>query len=52
MAFKKGPCVGAPVSSETAGRFTLEDVESVCTSSVLSAAETLDMLTSLVDRLR
>jgi DNA-binding CsgD family transcriptional regulator len=33
-----------------AGRFTLEDVESVCTSDDLSAPEVLDMLTSLVDK--
>ena len=33
-----------------AGRFTLEDVESVCASAELSATETLDMLTSLVDK--
>ena len=33
-----------------AGRFTLEDVESVCTSEDLAAPEMLDMLTSLVDK--
>ncbi len=33
-----------------AGRFTLEDVESVCTSADLSAAEVLDTMTSLVDK--
>jgi predicted ATPase/DNA-binding CsgD family transcriptional regulator len=33
-----------------AGRFTLEDVESVCTSEHLAAPEMLDMLTSLVDK--
>jgi predicted ATPase/DNA-binding CsgD family transcriptional regulator len=33
-----------------AGRFTLEDVESVCTFDDLSAPEVLDMLTSLVDK--
>src|SRR5712691_11600126 len=33
-----------------AGPFTLEDVESVCTSDDLSAPEVLDMLTSLVDK--
>ena len=33
-----------------AGRFTLEDVESVCTSDDLSPPEVLDMLTSLVDK--
>ena len=33
-----------------AGRFTLEDVESVCTSDDLSAPEVLDMMTSLVDK--
>jgi predicted ATPase/DNA-binding CsgD family transcriptional regulator len=33
-----------------AGRFTLEDVESVCTSNDLSAPEVLDTLTSLVDK--
>ncbi|HYT12957.1 MAG TPA: LuxR C-terminal-related transcriptional regulator [Candidatus Nitrosopolaris sp.] len=33
-----------------AGRFTLEDVESVCTSNGVAAAETLDLLASLVDK--
>ncbi len=33
-----------------AGRFTLEDVESVCTFDNLPAPEVLDMLTSLVDK--
>ena len=33
-----------------AGRFTLEDVESVCTSDDLPALGVLDMLTSLVDK--
>src|SRR5205807_5819577 len=33
-----------------AGRFTLEDVESVCTSEDQAAPEMLDMLTSLVDK--
>jgi predicted ATPase/DNA-binding CsgD family transcriptional regulator len=33
-----------------AGRFTLDDVESVCTFDDLSAPEVLDMLTSLVDK--
>ncbi len=33
-----------------AGRFTLEDVESVCTSDDLSAADVLDTMTSLVDK--
>jgi predicted ATPase/DNA-binding CsgD family transcriptional regulator len=33
-----------------AGRFTLEDVESVCTFDDLSTPEVLDMLTSLVDK--
>src|SRR5256886_604021 len=33
-----------------AGRFTLEDVESVCTSDELSAADVLDTMTSLVDK--
>jgi predicted ATPase/DNA-binding CsgD family transcriptional regulator len=33
-----------------AGRFILEDVESVCTFDDLSAPEVLDMLTSLVDK--
>ncbi len=33
-----------------AGRFTLEDVESVCMFEDLSAPEVLDMLTSLVDK--
>jgi len=33
-----------------AGRFTLEDVESVCTSDDLPAAEVLDTMTSLVDK--
>src|SRR3989449_4227387 len=33
-----------------AGRFTLEDVEAVCTSDDLPAAEVLDTMTSLVDK--
>lgn len=33
-----------------AGRFTLEDVESVCRSEDLAASEMLDILTSLVDK--
>jgi predicted ATPase/DNA-binding NarL/FixJ family response regulator len=33
-----------------AGRFTLEDVESVCTSGELPAARQLDVLSSLVDK--
>src|SRR3989441_3992271 len=33
-----------------AGRFTLEDVEAVCTSDNLPAAEALDTMTSLVDK--
>ncbi len=33
-----------------AGRFTLDDVESVCTSDDLSPLEVLDLLTSLVDK--
>jgi predicted ATPase/DNA-binding CsgD family transcriptional regulator len=33
-----------------AGRFTLEDVESVCTSDDVPAARALDLLSSLVDR--
>jgi len=33
-----------------AGRFTLEDVESVCTSDDVPAAHTLDLLSSLVDK--
>jgi len=33
-----------------AGRFTLEDVESVCASDDLPAAEVLDTMTSLVDK--
>jgi predicted ATPase/DNA-binding CsgD family transcriptional regulator len=33
-----------------AGRFTLEDVESVCTSEDVPAAEALDVLSSLVDK--
>src|SRR6202521_2639723 len=33
-----------------AGRFTLDDVESVCTFDDLSAPEVLDMLTSVVDK--
>jgi predicted ATPase/DNA-binding CsgD family transcriptional regulator len=33
-----------------AGRFTLEDVESVCTSEDMPAAEALDVLSSLVDK--
>src|ERR1039458_8021921 len=33
-----------------AGRFTLEDVESVCTSQDVPAAQALDLLSSLVDK--
>jgi predicted ATPase/DNA-binding CsgD family transcriptional regulator len=33
-----------------AGRFTLEDVESVCTSEDVPAAQALDLLSSLVDK--
>jgi predicted ATPase/DNA-binding CsgD family transcriptional regulator len=33
-----------------AGRFTLEDVEAVCTSDDVPAAQVLDLLSSLVDR--
>jgi predicted ATPase/DNA-binding CsgD family transcriptional regulator len=33
-----------------AGRFTLEDVEAVCTSSDVAAADALDLLSSLVDK--
>ncbi len=33
-----------------AARFTLEDVESVCTDDELSATDTLDLLSSLVDK--
>ena len=33
-----------------AGRFTLDDVESVCASEDVPAAETLDVLSSLVDK--
>src|SRR3989475_7098728 len=33
-----------------AGRFTLEDVEAVCTSADLSVADVLDTMTSLVDK--
>jgi predicted ATPase/DNA-binding CsgD family transcriptional regulator len=33
-----------------AGRFTLDDVEAVCSSDDVPAAETLDLLSSLVDR--
>jgi predicted ATPase/DNA-binding CsgD family transcriptional regulator len=33
-----------------AARFTLDDVESVCTDGELSAADTLDLLSSLVDK--
>src|SRR5437773_5671244 len=33
-----------------AGRFTLEDVESVCTSGDVPAAQALDLLSSLVDK--
>src|SRR6202022_2408342 len=33
-----------------AGRFTLEDVESVCSSDELAAAQALDVLSSLVDK--
>ena len=33
-----------------AGRFTLEDVESVCTSDDVPAARALDLLSSLVDK--
>jgi predicted ATPase/DNA-binding CsgD family transcriptional regulator len=33
-----------------AGRFTLDDVESVCTSGDVPAAQALDMLSSLVDK--
>ena len=33
-----------------AGRFTLEDVESVCTSEDVAAASALDLLSSLVDK--
>jgi predicted ATPase len=33
-----------------AGRFTLEDVESVCTSEDVPAAQVLDVLSSLVDK--
>ncbi len=33
-----------------AGRFTLEDVESVCTSDEVPAAQVLDLLSSLVDK--